>query len=96
MPGDLRWSETARTDLLDIIGHISEDDPLAAQRLKDEVDAKLAKLLKHPRMYKVGRVAGTREMVVRANYIVVYALNAEAVLVLRVLHAARQWPPLKP
>ena len=81
MPGGLRWSETARADLLDIIDHISKDD------------------LKHPRMYKAGRAAGTREMVVRANYIVVYAQSAEAVLVLRVLHAARQWPPgptLKP
>jgi len=43
-------------------------------------------------MYKPGRVAGTREMVVRPNFIVVYAEDAETVFVLRVLHAAQQWP----
>jgi len=31
-------------------------------------------------------------MVVRSNYIVVYAENAVTVSILRVLHAARQWP----
>jgi len=31
-------------------------------------------------------------MVVRPNYIVVYAEDASAVLILRVLHAAQQWP----
>ena len=40
----------------------------------------------------VGRVEGTREMVVRSNYIVVYAEDADTVTVLRVLHAAQQWP----
>ena len=39
-----------------------------------------------------GRVDGTREMVVRTNYIVVYAEDARGVTILRVLHAAQQWP----
>ncbi len=45
-----------------------------------------------PRLYRLGRVDGTREMVVRANYIVIYAENAGSVLILRILHAAQQWP----
>ena len=44
-------------------------------------------------MYRVWRVPGTREMVVGSNYVVVYAEDARAVTILRVLHAARQWPP---
>ncbi|RRU13532.1 type II toxin-antitoxin system RelE/ParE family toxin [Stenotrophomonas sp. 278] len=32
-------------------------------------------------------------MVVRSNYIVVYTEDAASVRILRVLHAARQWPP---
>jgi plasmid stabilization system protein ParE len=32
-------------------------------------------------------------MVVGSNYILVYAEDARAVTVLRVLHAAQQWPP---
>lgn len=44
-------------------------------------------------MYRVWRVPGTREMVVGSNYVAVYAEDARAVTILRVLHAARQWPP---
>ena len=36
---------------------------------------------------------GTREMVVRSNYVVIYTEDARAVTVLPVLHAAQQWPP---
>ena len=43
-------------------------------------------------MYRVGRVDGTREMVVRPNYIVVYADHPRTIAILRVLHAAQQWP----
>jgi toxin ParE1/3/4 len=32
-------------------------------------------------------------MVVRPNYLVIYTENARAVTILRVLHAAQQWPP---
>jgi toxin ParE1/3/4 len=88
----LEWRETARADLLAIIDHISDDNPDAAQRLKDDIEAKASKLPEHPRLYRPGRVAGTREMVVRANYLVIYAEDARAVSILRVLHAAQQWP----
>lgn len=73
--------------------HISDDNPDAAQRLKDDIEAKAAKLPEHPKIYRTGRVEGTREMVVRSNYIVVYAESARAITILRVLHAAQQWPP---
>jgi len=43
-------------------------------------------------MCRVGRVDGTREIVVRRNYIIIYAENPGTVTILRVLHAAQQWP----
>lgn len=89
---DLEWKAAAAADLLAIIDFIAEQNPGAAQALKDEIEAKVSRLRVHPRRYRVGRVEGTREMVVRPNYIVVYAENEETVTVLRVLHAARQWP----
>lgn len=89
----LEWRETARADLLAIVDYVSDDNPDAAQRLKDDIEAKASKLPDHPKLYKAGRVAGTREMVVRPNYVVIYAEDARAVSILRVLHAARQWPP---
>jgi toxin ParE1/3/4 len=89
----LEWREAARADLLAIIDYISNDNPDAAQRLKDEIEEKVSKLPGRPKLYRPGRVVGTREMVIRPNYIVIYEENPGAVTILRVLHAARQWPP---
>jgi addiction module RelE/StbE family toxin len=89
----LEWRVAARADLLSIVDYISDDNPRAAQRLKDDIEAKVAKLPEHPRLYRAGRVDGTREMIVRTNYLVIYTENGHTVTILRVLHAARQWPP---
>jgi toxin ParE1/3/4 len=86
----IEWRQTARADLLTIVDYISDDNPDAAQQLKDDIEAKVAKLAEHP--YRPGRVAGTREMILRRNYVVIYAEDARAVSILRVLHAAQQWP----
>lgn len=75
-----------------IVDYISDDNPEAAQVLKEDIETKVSRLRDNPRLYRVGRVAGTREMVVRSNYIVVYAEDANAVTVLRVLHGAQLWP----
>ncbi|CEI36821.1 type II toxin-antitoxin system mRNA interferase toxin, RelE/StbE family [Xanthomonas citri pv. citri] len=90
---ELEWTELARADLLAIVDYISDDNPDAAQRLKDDIEAKAAKLPEFPRLYRTGRVEGTREMVVWANYIVVYSETPFTVSIMRVLHAAQQWPP---
>ncbi|WP_374012266.1 type II toxin-antitoxin system RelE/ParE family toxin [Pseudoxanthomonas koreensis] len=75
-----------------IVDRISDDNPDAAQRLKDDIEVKAAALPGHPKLYRAGRIAGTREMVVRSNYIVVYREAPHVVTILRVLHAAQQWP----
>lgn len=89
---DLEWSQQARADLLTIVDYVSDDNPDAAQSLKDDIEAKAAKLPEYPQLYRVGHVEGTREMVVRANYIVVYTEDLFTVRIVRVLHAAQQWP----
>ena len=91
----LEWRETARADLLAIVDYISDDNPDAAQRLKDDIEAKAAQRPEHSQLYRPGRVAGTREMVVLAHYLVIYAEDNQSVTILRVLHAAQQWPPEK-
>lgn len=93
---NLEWKTTAIADLLAIVDYISDDNPDAAQALKDEIEDKTSRLPDHPQMYRVGRVDGTREMVVRPNYIVVYAETPKTVTVLRILHAAQQWPTMAP
>ncbi|SFU13959.1 addiction module toxin, RelE/StbE family [Kosakonia arachidis] len=90
---EVEWSQSARADLLAIVDYISDDNPDAAQWLKDDIEARVAKLPEHQKLYRGGRIEGTREMVVRTNYIVVYTEDSFAVRILRVLHAAQQWPP---
>nr|WP_210427831.1 MULTISPECIES: type II toxin-antitoxin system RelE/ParE family toxin [unclassified Dyella] len=79
--------------MLAIIDYISDDNPDAAQRLKDDIETRVAGLPAQPRLYRTGRVPGTREMVVHPNYVVVYAELGKVIAILRVLHAAQQWPP---
>jgi toxin ParE1/3/4 len=89
----VEWKDMARADLLAIVDYISDDNPDAAQQLKDDIEAKTSQLPFHPDIYRPGRIAGTREMVAHPNYIVVYAVNSRAITILRVLHAAQSWPP---
>jgi toxin ParE1/3/4 len=92
----IEWRPQARADLLEIVAYIADDNPDAAQVLKDEIEAKAAKLPEHPKLYKPStRVKGMRELVVRSNYIVLYRETPQWVEVVNVLHARRQWPPLK-
>lgn len=90
---ELEWLELARIDLLGIVDYISDDNPDAAQRVKDDIEMKAEKLPEFPKMGRHGRVEGTRELVVWSNYILVYEEDALMVRILRVLHAAQLWPP---
>jgi len=78
---------------LAIVDYISDDNPAAAEALKDEIEAKVLRLLDHPKLYRSGRVPGTREMVVHRNYVVIYNQDKTTISILRVLHGAQQWPP---
>ena len=76
------------------MAYIADDNPDAAQELKDEIEAKADKLPDHPRLYKPSvRVKGLRELIVRSNYIVLYRESPELVEIVNVVHARRQWPP---
>ncbi|MFC3612902.1 type II toxin-antitoxin system RelE/ParE family toxin [Lutimaribacter marinistellae] len=58
----------------------------------DDTQTKVAQLAEHPKRCRPGRVPGTRELVVQPNYLVVCSEEPTMVTVLRVMHAAQQWP----
>ena len=89
---DLEWTALAVADLTAIVDYISDDNPEAAQALKEDIETRVSQLRENPRLSRVGRVDGTREMVVSSNYLVVSAEDPHTVTILRVLHAAHQWP----
>lgn len=90
----LVWRPMAISDREAIMEFIAVDNPLAAIALDDLFEAKAEQARLRPTLYKPGRMKGTREIVVRPNYVMVYAVSDEAqeLVMLRVLHAAQQWP----
>ena len=88
----LRWRPASPDDREAIMQHIETDNPQAAVDLDNAFEAKADKAKENPLMYRQGRVPGTREIVVHTNYVMVYRIVDDAVEVLRVLHAAQQWP----
>lgn len=89
----LEWKKQARNDLIKIVLHISKDNPDAADKLADEIEAKAGVLAEHPELSPAGRKRGTRELVVHPNYIVIYRVLGKTVEVLRVKHTSQAWPP---
>lgn len=88
----LFWTPEAIQDREDIYDYIEVDNPAAAFTL-DELFAQAAsRLTDHPDQGRLGRVVGTREWVLQRSYLLIYDVIGEQVRVLRVLHAARQWP----
>ena len=84
---------TYRADLEAIVDYIAAENPRAALAIWDEIENQVERLARYPHSGRIGRVDGTRELVVtRTPYIVGYRLDEDAVLILRVLHGARQWP----
>ncbi len=88
----LLWTPEAIQDRDEIYDYIEADNPVAALVLDELFEEKAGWLVDHPGLGRPGRGVGTRELVVHKNYILVYDATADLVRVLRVLHAARQWP----
>lgn len=82
----------ALEDRAAIMTFIAGDNATAAVELDLEFEAKAEIARQRPTLYKPGRVTGTREIVVRPSYVMVYRVLPDAVEVLRVLHAAQRWP----
>ncbi|ATE60085.1 type II toxin-antitoxin system RelE/ParE family toxin [Thauera sinica] len=91
----LVWTRPAQEDRKAIRKYIAVDNPSAALDLDELLSASAARLIDHPGLGRPGRVQGTRELVAHRNYILIYDVSGDLVRVLRVLHAARMWPPTR-
>jgi len=89
---NLVWRESARQDVKAAIHYIAEHDAAAADRMLSAIEAFAEQLPDHPYMCRPGRIAGTREAVVHPNYILIYRVTAEAVEIVKLVHARQQYP----
>jgi toxin ParE1/3/4 len=88
----LDWTELAEKDKEGYIDYIAQDNLLAAVNVGDEIERQVEMLLQHPKLGRVGRVKGTRELVIVGTpYIVAYRIKGDIIHILRVLHGAMDW-----
>jgi len=94
---DVVWSEAALDEADELVAYIAADNPAAARKVLDRIESTaygLGRLASGRR----GRVQGSYEKsVVGLPYIIAYAINPlssgdEQIVVLRVIHTARDWP----
>ena len=89
----VRWLRRALRNLDEEADYIARDDPDAAARMVQRIATAVEQLTIHPSSGRIGRVPGTRELIVTGTpYIVPYRVRRDAVEILRVFHAARKWP----
>jgi toxin ParE1/3/4 len=76
------------------LDYLKRRNPQAAVAVGDAIEDAVAHLRDHPSMARLGRVAGTRELVISGTpFILVYRIEPHAIVILRLLHGAQQWPP---
>lgn len=90
----LVWSPQSLQDLAAVRAFIAQDDPKAAREIVTRIVSMVEeKLSPHPYLGRLGRVAGTRELIVPGTpFIVPYRVKADSIEIARVYHTARRWP----
>ena len=84
------WRRSAFADLSRIVASIREQNPIAAQRIGQELLLAGDSLALFPKRGRRGRVPGTRELVTVWPYVIVYeTVDDQPVLILRVWHGAQ-------
>lgn len=88
----VKWTANARKNRERIARTIAQDDRRAAIKLDSKFEKAGEALSIHPHRGRIGRKAGTRELVVHPQYILVYLIDTDLVTIVTILHAAQRWP----
>ena len=86
----VRWTPTALRDLGSLHSYIANDNLTAAAATVEKILRGIDALEHQPDIGRLGRVAGTRELIV-APYVVAYRARKGVIEVLAVIHGARRW-----
>ncbi|MCK5911254.1 MAG: type II toxin-antitoxin system RelE/ParE family toxin [Caulobacter sp.] len=92
---NVRWTASARLDRLDIMDYIAAENRRAAARMDQLFSDAASSLAEFAMRGRPGLVAGTRELFPHESYRLVYEVDRDTVWILALLHASRQWPPLR-
>jgi plasmid stabilization system protein ParE len=90
----IRWAAAATQDLILIVEYIRRDNESAALRVAKAIYESVGSLASFPYLGRLGRVEGTRELVVPSlPFLVIYRVTPDAVEIAGVIHGAQRWPP---
>lgn len=82
----VRWTTTALRDIENHVAYLDQVNPLAAADLAIALMAAGDSLERFPNRGRAGRIAGTRELLAVAPYVMVYEIASETVTILRIWH----------
>jgi toxin ParE1/3/4 len=86
------WTQLALFDLEEARQYIIANSPSAAIQTIDRIERSLEALQSFPEMGRLGRVSGTRELVIpETPFILPYRIQNDAIEILAVMHGARKW-----
>jgi toxin ParE1/3/4 len=89
----VQWTIPAKRELRDIGVTIRADNPSAAAKVVAKTRARANELRTHPGIGRIGRVEGTRELVITGTpYLIAYVVRDHVVHILTVMHGAQEWP----
>ncbi|MGA9069416.1 MAG: type II toxin-antitoxin system RelE/ParE family toxin [Terracidiphilus sp.] len=79
MQVDLVWTPQAREDLIEIYTHIGLDNPSAAERIFDAVEAKAGLLIKYPRLgVRRPEIRPSTRMLIEGPYLILYETHPDS------------------
>lgn len=90
----IRWTDLALDDFTRICDHSNSNfGPTRGRRTALQIYGAVDALADFPHIGRIGRKAGTSELVIRGlPFLVVYRLKNETIEIVRILHGAQKWP----
>jgi len=88
------WLTQARSDVRRIVAYIAEQNPKAAQKIRNALVTSTEYAASHPYMYRRSqRILGTREISIHPYpYRVLYRVTEKQLEVVAVVHVRQQFP----
>jgi toxin ParE1/3/4 len=90
---EISWTQQAISEREAILDYIALANEIAAFELDIRIEAAIERLSLFPESGRLGRVRGTRELVIQGTpYITAYRITMDRVLILTIRHGSRIWP----
>ena len=87
------WSPRAIGHLAALRDYIARENPGAAARTATTLLAAVDRLAELPNLGRLGRLSGTRELVVPGTrYVIPYRVRGERQEIIAVFHGRQRWP----